>query len=86
MHAQILAFDHPYAYGPTAVDGRYVLDDVPPGDYEVVCWHGPFTLEAVEQPDGRPTYRFGPPLEVVQKVTVPPRGRVTADFLLDPPR
>jgi hypothetical protein len=86
MHAQILTFDHPYVDGPTGRDGRYLLDDVPPGDYEVVCWHGPFTVEVREQPGGSILYDYGPVVESVQKVTVPARGRVTVDFVLDPPR
>jgi hypothetical protein len=86
MRAQVLAFDHPYVDGPTGLDGRYVLGDVPPGDYEVVCWHGPFTLETKDQGEGRLGYEYGGPMEVVQQVTVPSGGKVTLDFVLDPPR
>lgn len=83
MHAQILAFDHPYVDGPTALDGHYRLDDVPPGDYEVVCWHGPFT---VEESEGAFTYDYGPVVESSQNVSVPANGTVTLDFVVDPPR
>jgi hypothetical protein len=86
MRAQVLAFDHPYVDGPTGIDGRYVLEDVPPGEYEVVCWHGPFTLETKDQGEGRVGYEYGAPVESVQKVTVPSRGHVTVDFVLEPPR
>jgi hypothetical protein len=85
MHAQILAFDHPYVDGPTSLNGRYVLEDVPPGDYEVVCWHGPFTVDVHEEPGGAHVYDYGPVVESSQKVSVLSRGRVTADFVLDPP-
>ena len=42
--------------------------------------------ETREVPGGALAYDYGPVVEMSQKVTVPARGRVTADFVLDPPR
>jgi hypothetical protein len=33
--------DHPY-FAVTALDGRYALTELPPGDYEVLAWHERF--------------------------------------------
>jgi plastocyanin len=38
MSAVILVLDGPHFAQP-ATDGRYVIDDVPPGEYTVVGWH-----------------------------------------------
>ena len=37
MNAFILVFSHPF-FGLTGVDGRYHLDNVPPGTYNVIAW------------------------------------------------
>jgi len=38
MSAFILVFGHPY-FATTDADGRYRIDNVPPGAYNVVAWH-----------------------------------------------
>jgi plastocyanin len=38
MSAFVLVFSHPY-YASTDADGRYRIDNVPPGTYTVVAWH-----------------------------------------------
>ena len=38
MNAFILVFSHPY-YATTEADGRYRIDNVPPGTYTVSAWH-----------------------------------------------
>lgn len=38
MHAWIWEFDHPY-YATTGADGRFTINDVPPGTYTLVTWH-----------------------------------------------
>jgi plastocyanin len=38
MSAFILVFSHPY-FATTAPDGRYRIDNVPPGTYTVVAWY-----------------------------------------------
>src|SRR5688572_7742174 len=38
MSAFVLVFSHPY-YAPTDSDGRYRIDNIPPGTYTVSAWH-----------------------------------------------
>jgi plastocyanin len=38
MSATILVLDHPY-FAMAAPDGRFVIPDVPPGEYTLVGWH-----------------------------------------------
>ncbi len=38
MSAFILVFNHPF-YAMTDADGRYRLDNVPPGSYNVIAWN-----------------------------------------------
>jgi hypothetical protein len=94
MRAYLFVDDHPY-YACTDPSGRFVLRDVPPGRYELVCWM-PSWREASRDLDPewgmvlRVTYDR--PLEKLQSVTVE-TGRTldarfemrTADFLGDEP-
>ena len=55
MSAFVLVFGHRF-YAVTAADGRYRLDDVPPGRYTVTAWHERFgtVSRSVQIPeDGR---------------------------------
>lgn len=38
MGSFIHVFDHPY-FAVTGADGSYQINDLPPGDYELVAWH-----------------------------------------------
>jgi plastocyanin len=38
MAAYIAVLDNPY-YDVTSADGKFTLDDLPPGDYEIEAWH-----------------------------------------------
>jgi len=38
MSAFVLVFSHPY-YAMTAAEGRYRIDNIPPGTYTVSAWH-----------------------------------------------
>ena len=44
MSAFVLVFSHPY-YAKAEVDGRYRIDNVPPGTYTVSAWHEGETAE-----------------------------------------
>jgi plastocyanin len=44
MSAFILVFSHPY-YAKAEADGRYRIDNVPPGTYTVAAWHEGETRE-----------------------------------------
>ncbi|MGE0703450.1 MAG: carboxypeptidase regulatory-like domain-containing protein [Vicinamibacterales bacterium] len=56
MSAYILVFDHPF-FAVADADGRYRIDDVPPGTYAVAAWqHGESTAaRSVTVPDGGDT-------------------------------
>jgi plastocyanin len=53
MNAFILVFSHPF-YSLTDNDGRYRIDNVPPGTYSVIAWNEGVSSEArpVVVPDG----------------------------------
>jgi plastocyanin len=44
MNAFILVFSHPF-FAMTDAEGRYRIDNVPPGAYNVVAWHEGLTLD-----------------------------------------
>ena len=44
MSAFVLVFSHPY-YAKAEADGRYRIDNVPPGTYTVSAWHEGETVE-----------------------------------------
>jgi plastocyanin len=53
MNAFVLVFSHPF-FDVTALDGRFRLEDVPPGNYTVIGWYEgePRTSRAVTVPPG----------------------------------
>ncbi len=64
MKAYVSVFDHPY-FAVTDDTGRYQIDNVPPGKYEVVAWHerdlkylGYSQTQSVDIGDGGTTLDF----------------------------
>jgi len=53
MNAYILVFSHPF-FALTNADGRYGIDRVPPGTYNVIAWNEgtPSEPQSVTVPDG----------------------------------
>ena len=53
MNAFILVFSHPF-FALTDTDGRYRIDNVPPGTYNVIAWNEGMSSEPrpVTVPDG----------------------------------
>jgi plastocyanin len=56
MNAFILVFSHPF-FAITDLDGRYRIDNVPPGTYNVIAWNEGLSSDpkAVAVPDGAAT-------------------------------
>jgi plastocyanin len=56
MNAFILVFNHPY-FTITEADGRYRIDNIPPGNYNVVAWNEGLSSDPrpVTVPDGGTT-------------------------------
>ena len=79
---------HPYYSEPTTTTGRYEITQVPPGTYELVCWHGGLQQKAILGQDGRSInrYDFGPDIEVVRKIRVDPDTDLVVDFTVPAPR
>ena len=82
--AYLFIVEHPY-YARTNADGRFTLPQVPPGDYELVCWL-PNWHEQVRELDGdswqiaRLTFR--PAVEETRKVSVVAGKATEAGFTL----
>jgi hypothetical protein len=74
MHGRLFVTDHPY-YTHTDVEGRFTLPQVPPGEYELVCWL-PDWHEVFHELDAETALicrlEFRPPVEVVQAVRLAP--------------
>jgi hypothetical protein len=48
LSAHVFVVEHPY-YTRTDAEGRFTLDRVPPGDYEVVCWMPNWRVDRAER-------------------------------------
>ena len=67
-------------------DGSYALEDVPPGAYELVCWHEGLA-PIVEGDARRPSYRPGPEVRLTRSVRVVAGETTVVDFTIPaPPR
>ena len=86
MRAHVFVDDHPY-YSATDAKGRFRLEQVPPGTYELVAWlpnwleadrhHNPETAEVTR-------LYFRPAVELKQRVTVLPGQSAAGDFRFTP--
>jgi hypothetical protein len=68
MKAYILSFEHPY-FAVTDGDGRFAIDQVPPGSYTLKAWH-----------DGRPQYEE--PYVLTAEITVSAGQTSAVEFQL----
>lgn len=80
MESWAMAVNNPY-YAVTDREGKFVIDGIPPGTYQLVVWHpqtGPGTTKfVVVQPDGK----------LVEQLSLPaPKGSRTAYKVMDNPR
>lgn len=73
---------HPY-YALTDREGKFSLEDVPPGKYTVKAWHEGWKVTRVILKRGKPAfYDYEKPWEASQEVNLPPRGRAEIQFAL----
>jgi hypothetical protein len=82
--AYLFVDDHPY-YAVTDTQGRYALDRIPPGEYELACWLPSWRVERQERdPESAAVTRvtFRPPATVTRPVTVGPGESGCASFTL----
>lgn len=88
MRSYLLVDEHPY-YTLTDSDGRYRLDGVPDGNYEVVAWHPNWRVQREERnPDNTRVQqvRFRTPLECGSRVRVEAGKKASVDLTLVPAR
>ncbi len=72
MHAYLHVAEHPY-YTKTDAGGRFTLEKVPAGNYEVVCWMPSWEVtQKYRDPDTGYVIQvdYKPPVEQVQAVSV----------------
>jgi hypothetical protein len=84
MRAYLFVDDHPY-YTRTDAAGSFSLRQVPPGQYEVVCWMPNWRKAGHERdPESGMISRwsFQPPVETVEHVTLHSGERRTVKFTL----
>jgi hypothetical protein len=84
MRGHLFVADHPY-YARTDKEGRFTLPQVPPGQYELICWH-PNWHEDVREHDADTLcitrLTFHPAAERIQKITVRRGETAAAEFTL----
>ncbi len=86
--AYLFVAEHPY-YVRTDAAGRYLLPQVPPGDYELVCWLPDWrTMERELDSDSWQVARltFRPPFEIKQMIRIVPGETIEAVLALSTPR
>lgn len=82
MRGYLFVDDHPY-YARTDAEGRYLLEDVPPGAYSITCWLPNWHIKRQERdPESSLVTRifFAPPVELEQTVDVKAGERCRMDF------
>ena len=84
LRAYLFVDDHPY-YARTNSEGSFVLEGVPAGQYDLVCWlAGWLPAREERDPETAITSRlfFRPPAEIVQPVAVAPGATCERHFTL----
>jgi hypothetical protein len=84
MRSYLFVADHPY-YARTGAQGRFAIDHVPPGRYQVVCWLPNWRVARQERdPESSLISRmfFGPASEQEKPVTVERQSHQAVDFLV----
>lgn len=87
MNAEMIVAPHPY-YTVTDENGKFELNNVPAGEYEIVAWHEGWTVQRqeatfdvlTEKRVQRPV--FNQPVTIAKSVSVKPNGSATVNFTL----
>jgi hypothetical protein len=80
MSAYIMVAEHPY-YTVTDREGRFMLENIPPGTYQVKVWHEGVASSRSEIENGKvKKYIFEEPYEMKKTVDVPSAGSVDVNF------
>ncbi len=83
MNAYIMVAPHPY-YAVTDKNGRFTLDNIPSGEYELVMWHEGIHIEDKQvSRDVVQRYSFEDPYEIVQQVQIAPNQKKEVIFQFD---
>jgi hypothetical protein len=86
MRGYLFVADHPY-FARTDKEGRFQLDHVPAGKYQLVCWLPSWKIVRRDRdPETALVIRmyFAPPLEQERQVEVTKKGNCTVDFTVSP--
>jgi hypothetical protein len=92
MSAVIHVTTHPYHDVTSADDapgkkaGEYVIDGIPPGEYEVVCWHEGMEENATMQDGKIASYSYSADVWATQRVQVGAGETKPVDFTLGAPK
>ncbi len=84
MRAYLFVSDHPY-FARTDPDGRYQLDGIPPGAYELVCWLPSWRISRRDrEPETALIHRvfFRPSVERARSIRLAPTETQRQDFTL----
>ncbi len=82
MSAYIVRATHPY-YTLSDANGRFRLDNVPPGTYRITMWHEGIAITKMLMENGKVSkYYFEEPYVTTKDVVVPKNGAVQVDFTL----
>lgn len=84
MNAYLFVVEHPY-YAVTGPDGRYELNDVPPGEYELRLWHAGWDAELKRNTQGQIAgYDYAEPVEQSRTLTIKAGETAGEDFVVNP--
>jgi hypothetical protein len=87
IRAYLFVSHHPYL-ARTDRQGRFRLDRVPPGEYDLVAWHPDWRVREQERNPELfrvQQVRFRPPFETVRRIRVRTGQVETCDLTLSPP-
>jgi hypothetical protein len=84
MRGYLFVTDHPY-FARTDKEGRFKINNVPPGKYQLACWLPNWkTIRHDRDPETALVSRvyFAPPLEQEKQVEVKSKDTSTIDFTI----